>query len=596
MKTQNEITLKLFNTVVTKESRNAQFLSEYGVFVDSSAALAISDIKKHLKTLKLSGVELNKTFHKSWSVIQKSTREELAIQQILHYFSTYGSNFEAEMYLPDEILNIPDLKINVSVIEGTSKKALIEKCLDLFRSGIALKEDTIDDLFSLLKNFKYKFTGKEGFKNKEANIILAKEYKIFPEAPEEFLRYLVSLATESTSLVKNAETIELIKASNTEISKDINLYGIKKIAPIFNRFKVLFLAFKAASKTNTSIINKLSKLSKTMHTPMPQNSLNLVTQNKLTSNDVHWLDNATIYALFKALSACYSRKEGQTSFVYRIRNGKSWVKSTNVDFQLCSDNYDFLLNYLKTRVKGENKNVLVPENIVYGLPTSEKMFVGNIPTGTKFLGDQLAAGIYWENSWGATDLDLSGMNISGKIGWNADYYSGQNDLSYSGDLTNAEEGAVELLRSGSNNNIEPTLVMNNVYSGEADCSYKIIVGQGSDIGQDLMINPNKIMAEIKTEGVQKSMVLGLFLQEDDKTKSFTLLNFGAGNAHVCGESDVSIMATKALYEQWKKPLNLNIILKELGFNIIFKETEDINVDFNLGFDIINKSTFIDLFK
>jgi hypothetical protein len=30
--------------------------------------------------------------------------------------------------------------------------------------------------------------------------------------------------------------------------------------------------------------------------------------------------------LFKALSACYSRMYGQDTFVYRIRNGKSWVK------------------------------------------------------------------------------------------------------------------------------------------------------------------------------------------------------------------------------------------------------------------------------
>ena len=66
------------------------------------------------------------------------------------------------------------------------------------------------------------------------------------------------------------------------------------------------------------------------------------------------------------------------------------------------------------------------------------------------MGEKLAAGIYWEDKWGANDLDLSGLNISGKIGWNSDYYNENRSIIYSGDLTEAANGAVEYLHINNN--------------------------------------------------------------------------------------------------------------------------------------------------
>ena len=80
----------------------------------------------------------------------------------------------------------------------------------------------------------------------------------------------------------------------------------------------------------------------------------------------------------------------------------------------------------KSKYSLNGKSFYLPSDVKYALPTSEKMFVGNIPTGTKFLGDNLAVGIYWENEWGATDLDLSAINIDGKVGWNSSYNQNNN--------------------------------------------------------------------------------------------------------------------------------------------------------------------------
>lgn len=595
MKNKNTLTLELFNVVEKGQSKEPVFLDSHGVFVDSTAAYAIKDIKQHLKDLKLSGNELNKTFHKSWETVVNSTRLELAIQQVMHYMSTYGSNFEAEMYIPNEVLNFPKTKLKVSLIKSLTKEKLIEKCLDVLRSGIALKEETLNDIFNLLDTLDYKFSGNENIKNKEANLLIAVRYRIYPDSVEEFVRYLVYRSTQSSSLVKNEELFNSIKSSNTDISLDLESYDMKKVAQVFNRFKPIFLSFKQSHENNKKYINKLAKLSKVYHQPMPQNALNLVTQNKLTKKDSHWLDNASIYALFKALSACYTRMNGQDTFVYRIRNGKSFVKSNNINKKVVKDNYEFLLNYLKTKLNGEGKNIFIPKQVVYALPTSEKLFVGNIPTGTKFLAKKIAAGIYWENSWGANDLDLSGLNIAGKIGWNADYYNETKNLIYSGDITNATNGAVEYLHA-SGGKLDPTLVMNNVFAGEQDAGYKIVIGEGSKISRKFMMNPNKVLAEVKCNSVQKNTVLGMLMEEDNDMKSFTLLNFGAGQARVSGDNEVSRNATTALYQQWAKPMSLNTVLEQCGFTVIHQKEEDVELYADLSLDNLTKSTFIDLFK
>lgn len=595
MKNKNTLTLELFNVVEKGQSKDPVFLENHGVFIDSTATYAIKDIKEYLQNLKLSGNDLNKTFHKSWKTVVDSTRLELAIQQVMHYMSTYGSNFEAEMYIPEEVLNVPKTKLKVSVIKSLTKEELIEKCLDVLRSGIALKEETLNDLFNLLDTLDYKFSGNENIKNKEANLLIAVRYRIYPDSVEEFVRYLVYRSTQSSSLVKNEELFNSIKSSNTDISLDLESYDMKKVAQVFNRFKPIFLSFKQSHENNKKYINKLAKLSKVYHQPMPQNALNLVTQNKLTKKDSHWLDNASIYALFKALSACYTRMNGQDTFVYRIRNGKSFVNSNNVNTNVVKDNYEFLLNYLKTKLNGEGKNIFIPKQVIYALPTSEKLFVGNIPTGTKFLAKKIAAGIYWENSWGARDLDLSGLNIAGKIGWNSDYHDHENNIIYSGDITNAKNGAVEYLHA-SGGKLDPTLVMNNVFSGEHDAGYKIVIGEGSNISRKFMMNPNKVLAEVKCNSVQKNTVLGMLMNEDNNMKSFILLNFGAGQARVSGESEISKNATTALYQQWHNPISLNELLNECGFNVLNEKEDGVELYADLSLDNLTKSTFIDLFK
>ena len=581
-------TLKLFNAVLHKESNEEIFVSEKGYIIEPGALWAKREIDQFYKTENLDGFGLNKTFYKSWRKILNSSRTELLMDQIKHYASTYGSNFKDEIYFPDGTLDVPDTKVKFKIIKSYSKEELSSKCLSILQSGIALKEETINDILSILVDeLSYKFTGKENVKNKEAIVKIADMFGILPTDTLEFFRYIIYRSTGESLLIKSEDAIQAIKESNYNPAAQFEQFGLTKLAEIFNRFKPLFLAFKTkCSKT----INKISKLSKVHHKPLVLNPLNYATSLMLSDKDKHWLDNATPFALFRALSACHTRMNGQYAFAYRIRNGKSFVKNNKVS-GVVWPNYDFLFNYCKNRFDLSGKKFFLPQDVEYALPTTEKMFVGNIPTGSKFYGKSMAVGVYWENKWGANDLDLSGLNIGGKIGWNANFKQANGHLIYSGDITDAKNGAVEYLYAKTGL-AEPTLVMNSVYSGEGNCGYKIIVGKGDQVDYHYMMNPNKLFLESKCQSVQRQTILGILIPERDR-QCFVILNFGAGASRVSGNSEVSIKATNALFQQWEKPISFRELIIELGAEIA-NQPEKATHDFSL--DKLQKDSFMNVFK
>jgi len=554
-------TLKLFNAVLAKHSNDQPFVAKEGFIIES---------------------------HKSWKTVLTSTRKELWLEQIKHYVSTYGRNFQDVMYIPNEVIDIPDIKLAFKVIKAYSDKEMIEKCLYLLQSGIALKEDTIDDVLTILVDeLSYHFTGDENINNKEAIVKIADLYGILPKNNIAFLRYIMYKATGESLLIKSKDIVETIIASNYNPTEQFAEFGLEKLAEIFNRFKPLFLAFKPKCP---KIINKISKLSKTHHKPLITNPLNLVTSVLLLEEDIHWLENATPFALFKALSACYTRMNGQHAFAYRIRNGKSFVKNNGISGVIWP-NYYFLIAYLKNKFDFSGKKFFFPIGVEYALPTSEKMYVGNIPTGSKFFADSLAVGVYWENQWGAYDIDVSGLNIGEKIGWNARYKKGKGELIYSGDITDAPNGAVEYIYAQKGLK-EPTLIHSNVYAGSGNCTYKIIVGKGDNVDYKYMINPNNLFLETKCQSVQRQTILGMLIPEKNK-QCFVILNFGAGETRVSGNSLLSHTATKALYQQWHNSISLKDIVIELGGKIVMNRN---HAEYDFSLDKLQKDSFSKIFK
>ncbi len=241
------------------------------------------------KEIGLTPEQLNASFHKSWQKIAEACIEQLVIEQLIHYVTTYGYEaagiYDSEsVYIPNERLDIPEYVggINVVVIHGYKPARIKEKVLSLLSSGIALKEDTIKDVLDVCKKVDLQQADLESIKNKEVKIALMDYFDLVPEDPVEFLRYLVFKATDKTLLIKDEPTITAIKESTglNRINELFNRYekefGLETLAQIFLRFKPLFLAFKE-NKKNRPKINKIRKLATKYHKPLPKDFLNEIT-------------------------------------------------------------------------------------------------------------------------------------------------------------------------------------------------------------------------------------------------------------------------------------------------------------------------------
>ena len=207
-----------------------------------------------------------------------------------------------------------------------------------------------------------------------------------------------------------------------------NVGTYRKLASIFWRDKDLFLAFK--NKSTAKLFNKLNKLAR--HVERQHKKYKIV--DHLTNPPEEGIG---MYSLGVELQELPLRKElaliktidyrlNDPKYIeYRIRNGKSWYTEYP---SLTLRNKSFLRqvrSYIKSDIVEKlskalkNKTVILPENITYALPTSEKDFSGDIPNKSviTFNTDEaLVLAVCWETE---CDIDFSILDDKGnKIGWN----------------------------------------------------------------------------------------------------------------------------------------------------------------------------------
>ncbi|AFY37024.1 hypothetical protein Lepto7376_0612 [[Leptolyngbya] sp. PCC 7376] len=553
--------LRLFDCVPAREETDYVFLEEYLVFVAPNAAYAIPEIKAYLNAKTLNGTQLNAAFHKSWKTVRDTSIIKLAAQQFAHYLTTYGWRSlgikppTEWVYLPVEALDLPNSKMPIRVLQGLPAEDLVEKALGLLASGVALKQETIADIFELLEELQYQFTGEEVIRNKEAAVIFADKSGILPKTEESLFRYLFYKATKSTLVIKNKESNEAIQDSGYKLPQ-FTPDQFKLLAQGFNRRKPLWLAFKSASDSNRAIINRIAKLSKKYHRPLPTNVLGEVTASNFTEEAIaKAAKRANPFQLIKAINALRVYKETDARF-YRIRNGKGWVRKDKVR----SDNKateEILFAELKTRIK--DVAVYYPETVDYALPTSEKQFAGAVPKGSRFLLPNTEEfslfGIYWKGEF--VDLDLKAIAAGESIGWNAKWRNENNEIMFSGDVTSAPTGATEWIYAQKVD--EPFLLTVNLYSGELNQPYKILCGYGSDIELDYVIDPAKVQFEADSKIIQKQMVVGMIIPTETATE-FYLIDQGMGNCRVAGETWRSQTTRAYFIQQARTALKLSDVL------------------------------------
>lgn len=616
-------TLRLFKAVqVEKKLKGKKRASafgrtvKYGYIFDPSIPLTQAVINAANKVIGLSGEQANASFHKSWAVVRDTPMETLVVQQIVHYLTTYGFEelgiYDSDtVYIPKEELDVPEIKSDLPlvVIHALTREEILEKIIKLGSSGVALMQETLDDLMVIVRANRYRSSLVGKIKNREFKSLLYDYYKLAPKDPVEFLRYVITKLTGESLLIKNDRLIEKIKSADGRVLDSLIYKAPADLASIFFRFKPLFLAMKSIS-SDKSFFNLLRKRANRMHKPMPEDYLNAVTAHikhknlsleKLSDS----LEGVNVFRKVRLANALMYRLHHSDFIVYRIRNGRGWADDfkwpSGVNAKTVraySTVYDSIASDLAEIVDG--KVIYIPPHLHYTVPATEKQFTGNFPTGTSVSvsGDTLV-GIHWTNTKRRIDLDLSIIGQSGKLGWDAGYRSDDLRIVFSGDMTDAPRpnGASELFYF--NGVIEDTkILMVNFYNyNEDEVECELLVAQ-DDLGgfdKHYVANPNKIMARTKINISKKQNVIGLLAETAGENRVY-FSNVSVGNSITSLMNNVSMRSRSYLIHSVTGALELRPLLIEAGAEVVdemgdFVEEEDF-VD--LSPEAIDKTTILGL--
>lgn len=564
--------------------------------------------------------ELNQTFHKSWAKVRNASIEQLVTEQIIHYFTTYG--FEAlgiydkdSVYIPNEQLDAPQLKdgIRLVVIKGYTKEELKDKLLELLSSGVALHKDTISDVLDVASFVGLSEDDIDKVRNKEVKAALYDYFGIVPGNPTEFLRYAVYRATNKTLLIKNmALTTEIKGRDNLDIARYFDLYekefGLARLAEIFYRFKPLFLAFRTNSKLKRTI-NKIRRLAKTNHKPMPRDLLNDVTAEIARGNKLDFVEFMTALehaSAFRKIRLAYALKFRTTdadSILYRVRNGKSYAKEFSFnDKARAQTAFDNVMQYITQDIAKNvrGKKIFIPAGVKYGLPATEKQFTGNLPSGTYVeLTEDMVAGVHWENQGhNRIDLDLSVMSPEvGKIGWDGGYRSSNRSILFSGDMTDAPkpQGASELFYiSKEARGVFIMFVNYYNFDDSVEVPFKVLVAHEKPVNPQThyTVDPNNIVALSNTTMKVKQKNLGIIVAEETGCKFYFAESDLGGGISARGHAYAE-QARKYLLNFYTDSIVLNDVLVAAGAELV---TDVAEADIDLSPESIDKASILNLLQ
>ena len=533
--------------------------------------------------------DANATFYNSFDEVISKRRLELFIDQILHYATTYGTDYTEEPFIVKDINIEFDITKHIIFSEIT-REELIEKCLNMLSANIGLKEETLRDIFNILTYYDAIPADNSNINNREAKIMYYILTDTKPSKAEDIIRYVHFLTTKNTMIVKNDLLFLQLKHSNFDCSELFENSDLKEHAKIFNRYKKVYLGIKHANENNKKYINKISKLSKKYHEPKGKPWIETILDSVDVFNELHdKLPNMSNFKKIQLIETIRRRRLQLPISMYVIRNQKVFVKNETPKYEeWYSVLEDILYSSLIESLKLKNDKTIKLNDIVdITLPTSEKSFIGNYPIGSKvnFNDDDVIVGINWRGEDGAQDLDLSYIDRKGnKIGWNSSYYDDEKNIIYSGDMTSANPEATECLYAS--NGFNDGIVNVNIYgSRNGNIPFKLFLAKEkpSNFKRNYMVNPNNILEVFNLELDIRQAVVGVLYNN-----SFILAKLNSGNGWVSnGMGNPDIM--KFIIENDSCKLTLEEVLTDAEFSFV-----ENNAD--IDFSNVDKSTLLELFK
>lgn len=590
--------------------------------IDNYSDQQLHDFTKVIeKEIGLTPEQMNSSFQKSWIKVKEADMNQLVIEQLIHYFTTYGFEQlgifdENSVYIPRGDLDIPELTedVRLVVIKGYTKEELRDKLLALLETGIALAEDTKKDVVDVAVFSELSEEDIHAIRNKEVRTVLYDYFQLVPKAPLEFLRYLLFKTTGATLIIKNTTTIEGIKKA-AEGKADIvqavrtyqEKYGLERLAEIFYRFKPLFLAFRSNYNLRP-IINRIRKLAVKHHKPLEKDYLNEITAMLKQGTEIREgtiLEELAKVSIFRKVRLSqalnYRRNENAAAIIYKIRNGRAFA--TTLSFanrerleEILALVMDSIVEDIRGKVEG--KKIFIPKDVTYSMPATEKQFTGYLPSGTSITLDRnMIFGIHWENVENARlDLDLSLINASAvKLGWDSIYRNEQKTILFSGDMTDAPlpDGASELFYVSNQDDTNLILFVNYFnYRDNIAAPFRILVAKEplTKLEQNYMVNPNNIACVTRSKMDTRQKMLGLVVTTPTECK-FYFNESNLGRSITSSSQDYAQNARQYLFDYSSNAISLNDILRKAGAVLVDKKEE---AEINLSPENLEKDTIINL--
>jgi hypothetical protein len=588
------------------------------------------EVKQFLQT-KPDHKDFSKTFYKSWEDVKNMSRYEQFLDQIIYYYTGFNPNNLVESELPKVLFE------NLKPILSITAEEACTKCEDMLASGIALAKDTILAIFDVFDKCKYDKLSINKIKNREARLIAFKRLNQLPTETNEFLRYLIYIVTEDTTLIKNKEMLNKITKSGKDVSALINSFGVSKLSSIYGRYKLIFMAFKHANKSNISCINKLTKKSKkSINKPKQIDSdyFQTLLSNKETLDEVKLsvkladLNNYKKIALLETINMYLMLNHNYR--VFSIRNSKIWIKLSEekkkeermedepkkedekvakISFPLPFKSYktskkpfqakdketlnkiytivyESLVSSLRSKyLHSMIKSFKLPDKCTLTAPRSEKAFVGEYPFGSSLslVDSNLVIGISWDKEDNARDIDLSLLNMNyEKIGWNSRFKDTKSKILFSGDVV--QPPGTELIYAENGFDFD-SVVCVNLYGGvdeSKDATFKFFVAS-EKIEQDkmvknYMIDPNNVLFSTKIKMESKEMLIGFLA-----SGKFIFSTFRSNDSRVSDNDKLNMKLIEFNLAIQKCHLNLKKLLLDAGFN---ESTEEDSLKFDSKADMI----------
>ena len=571
--------------------------------------------------------ELNRGFYKSFKTVTDLTPQKILVNKLLHYMSTYGMEsfglFDRELvYIPNDALELPeDAKpIKITVIDAIDNGELEARAVKMIMAGAALSDETLEDLAAIVNFLDIKLNV-DDVPNKEFAIRLCLLLNILPKDPVQFLRYMIYLASNSTLLIKDAETILRLKNAQKNFDEYFSRYieqnGLGKLAGVFHRFKPLWLAFKTHSAYLKSTINKMRKLADRCHKPLTPKLLeHLTSAEKINLDELkRELSKVTTFKKVSLANAILYRRNAPENILYNIRNGKAFVEayggSLKFDTQKIFDAIvDSIVEDIKPNVQG--KKIFIPARFNYAVPVSEKNFVGNIPGGSSYTFEKnsVVVGVHWfnivhEGNEERIDLDLHLNSEKTDLGWHNDFgeknfiNTKERKIIFSGDMTDAPidgGGATEAFFVGESLTDEMLIVNLNYYNRQSSFAvpFKLILGDVAQekIDRKYLLDAHEISFCVPNKIDTGEMFLGFLDSNELGEKKFYFFSRNMGKRIVARSNDLTEQILSAMRTTFESFLALDEVLKRAG--AILEDVTAADCDINLDPAEVTKDILLGL--